>query len=274
MNTSYYRGSFIPALQSVTYEFDPTRGWLYRSTEKCFIKENLAAKQNLYASLGIASSLTSSHGVSTLEAVDATQQFTLDDWQIDGESQRNDLLSHPDLLAIRNFYLPSPDIISTMRTGLNNETSFEDLANNNTDGIATILTGDELALVSEFYNLYLAGTTEFENDADGTGYVLRHSTNVSNRWTQNIADDNVGQIYSTAELITEVTNAALWINTLPPRLVYKISNIPVPDPQLGYFWGWKKSRSRELTAANNRVNIITYYTLALWNVSVLYDAFE
>src|SRR6185312_3728025 len=118
--------------------------YIYRAGYKGLNKVNCDNLRAYFVNLGIACRIRTAHGVTDVEAVDSTQEFTLDDWQLDGESQRNDLLSHPDLLAIRNFYLPSPDIISVMRTGLNSEMSFDDLKDQNTDGFVTVLTGDEL----------------------------------------------------------------------------------------------------------------------------------
>ncbi len=191
-------------------------------------------------------------------------------------------MSHNTIMAIQSRYLTtdpetSIDVVASMKNGLSKDSQFLAVtfgtADDPDEDFRTDISALDLATLQIFYNLALRGSTEFQNDADGTGYVLKHTTNVSNTWTENIADSNVGMIYSTAELITEVTNVLLWINPLDARRVYKISNIPVPLPQLGYFWGWKKSRSNEQTAANNRVSIQTHYTLALWNTSVLYTAF-
>src|SRR5690606_6075756 len=103
-------------------------------------------------------------------------------------------------------------------------------------------------------------------------YVLRHTTNVSNRWNVNIADINVNRLYTTAQLLSEAQNAGLWNYPLPPRLAYKINAIAVPTVQSGYLWSWLKSASSEASAANNRVNIVTEYALDQWSTDLYQTA--
>ncbi len=100
-------------------------------------------------------------------------------------------------------------------------------------------------------------------------YVLRHTSNTNAQSTYNVSDNNVNCIYTTAQLISEVTNSLLWTYPLPNRLNAKINNIPVqsadPNEAAYYLWGWKKSASREQINAQFRVDIVTEYILALWS---------
>jgi hypothetical protein len=269
MNTSYYRGGLLPKLQSETNDYDPLRGFIYRATFRGLSADEMLALQSDYIRRGIACSITYSLGVSMLEVVDSTQQFTLDDWQLNGDEERIDIFSHPDVIATVNEFssdeADAQSVYASIRQHLENQ---DDPATAFTDpNLDVFALGQPGELLQFYYSLYQRGTTEFENDVDGSGYVLSHSTNVSNRYQTNIADVNVGRVYSTAELLTEVQSSALWKNPLDARRVYKIANIPAPAPQDNYFWGWKKSRSSENTAANNRVSIQTHYKLALWSIA-------
>lgn len=271
MAISYYRGAFYAKLQEESSHFDPLRGYVYRATFKSLSALECQALQSDYVQLGCECELKTSFGVSSLSVIDSTQEFTLDDWQVGKDSYLQDLFSHPTILAILGGFTEDGQFnIGKIRDSLENN---EEASAVVTDLTASGYSPDEAATVGRFYSLYQRGTTEFENDTDGSGYVLQHTTNVSNRWQQNISDFNVGQIYSTAELLSEVQDSGLWINPLPPRLAYKIATLPAPPPQGDYFWGWRKSSGTENTSANNRIGIRTNYTLALWSTD-LYASFE
>lgn len=276
MAIQYYRGAFYAQLQSESSHFDPQRGYVYRATFKSLSAEQCEGIQNDYIQQGCECELETILGVTTLHVVDSTQEFTLDDWQLDGENFTIDLFSHPTLLNLANLTSgsdPGESFFGLLRDSLDNH--IEPFGNGSvyTTFISLGWSVDEATTIAKFYTLYLRGSDQYENDMDGSGYVLKHTTNVSNRWQTNIADNNVGQIYSTAELLSEVQDSSLWTNPIPPRLAFKIANFPPPVPQPDYFWGWRKSRSNEGTAANNRVGIGTNYTLALWS-SVEYIPFQ
>lgn len=267
-----YRGSFRAAIQSETNDFDPVRGYIYRAIFRGINQDQMLAIQSDYVQSGVACSLTGSHGVYTLEVVDSTREYTLDDWQLDGNEERLDLFSHPTLLAIFGGNFDSPTANASyeiLRQAVEDNSKVSAVYS---QFQAAGYSDSDSATIARFYGLYIRGTTEFENDTDGSGYVLKHQTNVSNRWQVNISDFNVGKIYTTAELLSEVQSTALWIKPIEPRLAYKIAHFPAPNPQPNFAWGWKKSRSTESTAANNRVAIQQFYTLALWSTD-LYQTF-
>lgn len=101
-------------------------------------------------------------------------------------------------------------------------------------------------------------------------YVLRHNTNVSESSGYNVSDDNVLAIYTTAQLLAEVTDGGLWLRPLPNRLEAKINSIyampmPAPDDDW-YLLGWLKKPSTETAGASNRVDITTDYVLYNWSL--------
>jgi hypothetical protein len=111
------------------------------------------------------------------------------------------------------------------------------------------------------YGLCSSGSTHFYLGQ----YVLRHTTNVSAAYSTNVSDQNVEQIYTTQQLLAEVTNPLYWVISLPPRLVYKIQNIPAPPAQAGYLWSWRKLPSSESSTAGGRIEIVTEYWLEQWS---------
>lgn len=96
-------------------------------------------------------------------------------------------------------------------------------------------------------------------------YVLRHTTNCSASYGGNISDSNVFKIYTTAQLLSEVQDATLWIQPMAGRLVTKIGAIPAPDDRTGYQWGWLKKPSTEALTPDNRIEITTEYWLEQWS---------
>lgn len=120
------------------------------------------------------------------------------------------------------------------------------------------------ATLLAFYNAMITGVTHYLV----YHWVLRHTTNAPADFTQNIADDGVGTVYTTGSLISEISNSSYWINPCPPRLVEKIGNITLPA-ESGYTTGWLKKPSNESSAANNRINISTEYVFSNW-INVLY----
>jgi hypothetical protein len=94
-------------------------------------------------------------------------------------------------------------------------------------------------------------------------YVLRHTTNISNQYEFALpADDNVEFVYSTAQLLSEVTNSLYWGFPLPPRLETKILSIEIQQASSDDItWGWRKLPSQETTAGGNRIDVSQEYWL-------------
>jgi len=109
----------------------------------------------------------------------------------------------------------------------------------------------------------LKGQTEYENPT----YVLRHTSYTSATDTYNSNLANVMQIYSPAQLLTEVGSG--WAYNLPTRLYSKIASIPfqsAPGDESSYYtWGWLKKITREPVLSNFIVEVSTEYELGLWS---------
>lgn len=112
--------------------------------------------------------------------------------------------------------------------------------------------------VKYFADDYLRGRTNFVHGK----YLLRHTTNAPDNFGPNQADFNVEKIYSISQLLSECQSSSLWVLPLPGYLAYKILSYPVPaNLPPNYMWGALKLGSNALTAARNRVEIVTEYLI-------------
>ena len=109
----------------------------------------------------------------------------------------------------------------------------------------------------------IKGQVEFESPTR----ILRHTSYCSAGATYNSSAAHEEQIYTTAQLLSEVGSG--WTYNLPPRLYSKIAGLPVQSPAVQespyYTWGWLKRFSREPVLANFMVEVSTEYELGLWS---------
>lgn len=252
------RGSLFPQSQKTVVRYDPQTGIV---VENDFNGAGQPEMQALFYDAiqsGIAGQITYENDKASLQTTDSTQQTTLDTWQIVGNEDSPDILTHPTILA---FNLDSKDT-ATMRRACSDDNviKWDDVyaKMNDTDN------GDAL---KKFFDLYKRGSQQYRK----AQYVIRHSTNCPSRNLPNIADVGIETIYTFARLLSEVQSSALWLFPMPANLVYQISNIPVPTGRDGYRFGWLKSPPTKTTSANNRIDITTEYTLELWSLTLYPD---
>ncbi|MEN6533321.1 MAG: hypothetical protein ABFD89_06635 [Bryobacteraceae bacterium] len=109
----------------------------------------------------------------------------------------------------------------------------------------------------------LKGQTEYMKPT----YVLRHTSYCSAGATYNANVAGSMLIYSTAQLLSEVSRG--WTYNLPQRLNSKVAAIPyqsAPGEEASYYtWGWLKKITREPVLANFMVEVSSEYELALWS---------
>lgn len=251
-----YRGTLAPLLQGVTDRSSPSDGFVRELEYRGMSEAHARALFLQYIGAGFEAELQVRHGICTLIATDTSGAVTIDTWEIGANEVLASSLKNP-----RNFGIPANDLLILayiQKDGLKKD-----------DAIAAILedTGQTVTWGGSAASQRLLERIKAGSDSYFTSqYVLRHTTNVSNRYDINISDVGVNMIYSTAELLSETQNANSWVYPLPGRLAYKINNIPVPSiTPSNYQWGWLKSASTEATAANNRINIATEYKLFQWS---------
>lgn len=244
-------------MQRQVFRFDPSRGETVLTSWKGANQLDVEAIANVDAIEGVSYDLTFERGIASLNDDNATLNNPIDVWELAGNDERKDLFQNPIWANVL-----TDDMLALIRQHLDdNDTPTQAFAGGQTPDIS----GFVGTSIERAYARYQSGNEEFENDAYGGGYVLKHTTNVPARWGVNVADFNVGYVYSTSELISEIGSFALWVYPAPFRLQYKINHIPVPTLREYFRWGWKKSRSNEDTTAHNRVNIVTSYVLEQWS---------
>jgi hypothetical protein len=243
------KGDLQPFLQSETWDYDPSRGFIHTIVLEGASRDRMQAWQNAYVRSGIpCRRVDVKGGKSTLSIEDNTIQYTLDIWEIVGNEESRDGLSHPIVLA-----QCTDAQVFTMRNNLENNMAPEDAFADET--LSTLS-----AQVRRFYAMQKRGATEYRRGQ----YVLRHRTNAPGGWQENVDDWGVGCVYTTAQLLSEVRSSYYWTKPLPDRMAYKISHIPYPNYVDFYQWGWLKDLSTESTTAYNRIDIQTNYTLEQW----------
>jgi hypothetical protein len=266
-----YRGTLSPLLQRITDHTSPTSGFT-RELEYMGMEETRArALAGYYETLGVDVQVSGALGKWSVVISDTTGSYTIDTWEIAANQIQPLVFENPLIQAIGTAGGRAV-VQFAIETGLKPAEAVSDF-NKSTELKAQYNSGSDVAWPTEpalirLYDRGKKGKTEYAS----TGYVLRHTTNVSNRWSVNIADVGVNMLYGTATLLSEAQSSGLWIYPLPGRLAYKINNIPVPAVQTGYYWSWLKSASSESTSANNRVNIVTDYTLDQWSTD-LYETY-
>lgn len=255
-------GTLSPVPQTPEVRYDPTRGIWYRlawesagdNLESIALQCQAARVGYEHTKSGHKSRLIAEAGGSQL----GYQDVLADNWQILANEIQKDVREHP-------FALAMEESAAGMIGKVENDVTLYNQGKGSGDPDWIDISGNASAVL--LFNMLVRGTTHY---ALGQ-YVLRHTTSVSQGYAANISDLNVEKTYTTTQLLAEVTNGALWIYPLPPRLVYKLQNIAAPAARTNYLWGWRKLPSTEVTAAGNRIEISTEYWLEQWHTT-LYPA--
>lgn len=92
-------------------------------------------------------------------------------------------------------------------------------------------------------------------------YAVRLTQTVGNTFSQQISDNNVLNIYTTAQLFNEAQGNG---TPIPARLRFKLENIPT-QTATGFVWGYLKQPSTENQVGGGKIQIITEWILELWD---------
>ncbi len=244
-----------PIRRPVEISYDPTRGQIITARWES-LGQDLAGVANTYANNRIAFNWTNSPHKSVLVAQASAAQLgyperIVDTWQILANEIQKDLKEFPPVLAMEAAY---PGTLGYITRDV-------DLYNQGKPPGTPAIPAGANPTAGKLFNLLIRGTTHFPVSQ----YVLKHSTNVSNAYAQNVADVNVGKVYTTAALLKEVQDKNSWVFPLPGRMAFKITNIPAPAAVTDYQWGFRKLASTETTTADNRIEISTEYWLEQWS---------
>jgi len=258
------RGSALAWRQPDRVTYDPVRGVTRYAVWECIddVTVDLLAQQ--YLALQLCYTITSSGTKHRLEieipggSTDPLAQIQpQDNWQMPGNEIQKSQWEH------KKAVLFDPDLVAFAVKNIDAGTKFADfITAAQADPTLALLLPTDTTDLKRAYNLVQRGSTHF-----ATGqYVLKHSTNVGHNYQANVADLNVGMLYTPDQLISEITNPQLWVLPCPPRLIFKIRNLAAPDPHPDYLWSWRKLQSTEATAAGGRIEIATEYWLEQWSL--------
>jgi hypothetical protein len=314
MGTPVNRGTSDPVLQKQTYQFDWRRGGTYTEEYKGISQAKMIQKYNgvVYLVSNAQLSLANSMAELRLEysgdgssGSTSSKALTIDRWEIPEPKTEKPLVSHPGIYDIFYFLGGLDNGLGATDAAVQNYTAqFQKgvaalaLPNDQTDKTlsppvvtpgwftaANFPGWSELTSVPNYiplaayltrqYNKCLNGQTHYQSSA----YSVRHTTNTPSYWSANISDFNVNCIYTTAQMLSELTDPSLWNFPLPGRLQYKISaadaafiqaltNTMLGSPSLnryGYQVGWLKSPSAEASVGRNRVEIQGEFVLDQWS---------
>jgi hypothetical protein len=260
--------------------FDPVSGWTTTERFQCAKPETIQGVLQEWASAG--KSITCIDGESHTDITVRTGGLSgsttpegqstdtpVDSYQLLGNEIQRSIWEHPIALKLQAHDRTS---IGYIRHRIEKATTSSEYDESVFDSFI-VAPGGSVTLRNYAVYLYRLGVKGVEHYALGQ-YVLRHSRTVGDRTTLDFLDDNVEEIYTTSDLLAELTSASLTY-PLPKRLQNKIDRIEKKMNTFtvdGYRFGWRKLPSTETTVAGNRLEISTEYWLERWNVEALYKA--
>ena len=254
------RGDGYPLLQKFTGRYSPTSGWSY---DQEFSGLDLTLMQNLantYGALGCEYELSYGDGKATLRTVDNRGNITIDTWEIGVNHTSKGSVQNPNngvAIAYREI------IARALKDGISLDEAVQALDDDLGDNVYPEDITTNPAAMRLWARLQL-GQDAYNFDQ----YVLRHTTNASNRGYYNVADNNVNHIYTYSQFLNEITNNGYWFFPAPPEILGALSVIfwGLATADSYFLQGALKGGSPRSTAANNRVNIVTEYAIDVWSI--------
>lgn len=252
-------GNIGPILVSKRLSYSPSRG-ISETTEYESAGDNLGGIATECIESGVQYEMLQNGRRSRLSFTkepvvggDAATEITTDRWELLANEVSFNIRSHP---RVRAMAATGPESVASAEGYY--QTYLEDKTTPPADHAIWTATTSEGYL----FRLLVNGASAYYSGQ----YVLRHTTNVSNAYDTNVADLGVEFIYTTAQLISEISSSQYWLQPCPGRLRAKIERIENQGSgAAGFMWGWRKLPSTETTAANNRIDISTEYQLGDWS---------
>lgn len=222
--------------------------------------ENLSA---IYQDAGIEYEITFQNGIATMRTIDTTGTITIDVWEIAASRGSFSVFGSPKVIA----NVSVNDLKVLTRAYLDRTTLADAVSalNGTNPPPSPLYTEPNTVADSPTKRLY----EKVKNGEEATflldQYTLRHTTNAPNRGFLNVADVNVNRIYTQAQFFSEITNASYWVFPAPQEIIGALNSIffGLGNPPTNFIKGALKGGSSRITAAQNRVNIVTEYLLAL-----------
>jgi hypothetical protein len=267
----FHRGTPEPQRQRKTRRYNPEGGYIETTDWSSFSEAQILALFNWGAGQGLEVEMSSRMGRHDLTMTDTRGETRIDRWEFGVSEEQPSLLQNPHLdVNVNGGVIPEDHrfiIGIALKKGITLADAYTDAdVTDKYDPVSTI-TPDQVARVRRIHELMTNNQTQFQTGR----LVLRHITNVSNRYNVNVADVDENSIYYHSDFLAEVLSPSLWIFPLPGRLEYKATsffNRHEPAARDYYLWGWLKSVSPETAVSNQRVEIQTTYKLDFWSTDI------
>ncbi len=263
-------GTPLPVRKPDVVRFDPTRGVVRDLSWEAAIPTTL----NPVASLLLASRMSYNLSgelpariVASASGSDLGQpEITTDNWQILANELQRHIFQGQVALQLEQNVPGALSQVESNYTLVSTPGTTPRMTPSTITWDDPSVSGNDLSASIGLLSLLMRGATHTPESQ----YVVKHTVNISQNFTTNIADAHVGQIYTTAQLLTEITDGSLWTYPLPPRLVTKINAIETPAARTNYTIGWRKLAATETTSAENRIEISTEYWFGQWFTATVY----
>jgi hypothetical protein len=265
------RGDPTPKLQRKTRRYNPEGGYVEMTDWASFSEAQILSLLNWAGNNGVEAEMTSRMGRHEITLTDTRGETRIDRWEFGVSEEQPSILQNPRLdvsvggETITEIYRLAIGVALRDGSSLDDACASKDVTTKN--GGTAITPPSATHRTRRVFELMKNGQTQYQTG----NLVLRHTTNVSNRYATNISEVDENSIYYQADFLAEVSSTSLWIFPLPGRLYAKAQsffNRHEPAAKAYYLYGWLKSVSPETAVSNNRVEIVTTYKLDFWSTDL------
>ena len=249
------------------YSYNPRDGFHWRTPYR-----GLAADINAFAALqetyGYGVDVEAdAQGVFATCTVTTPGENPVHTWQLEGSRSEQSIWEHPKAQALKVYDPSAPAklqaLVNDYPGTVTSPFDLTKLPGGGGSGALVIGTGSNTTANRYAVDLFW----QIVRGADHFGYahyVLHHSFVVPFAFSSAVSTANVMQIYTTAQLLTEVDGMD---SSFPSGMTTAINAIvaPMASPDR-FLWGWLKSPASDNTLPNYRREISQYYELAMWSL--------
>lgn len=259
------RGDPTPKLQRKTRRYNPEGGYVETTDWASFSESQILAMLNWAGNNGVEAEMTSRMGRHEITLTDTRGETRIDRWEFGVSEEQPSILQNPHLdeningSAVTEEYRFAIGVALKYGISLDAACVHEDVETK----YGALSLPSDTSRTRRIYEMMVNNQTQYQTGR----LVLRHTTNVSNRYASNVSEVDENSIYYHADFLAEVLSTSLWVFPLPGRLEYKATsffNRHEPAAKTYYLYGWLKSVSPETAVSNNRVEIQTTYKLDFW----------
>ncbi len=267
--SAVYLGDFsVTGPHDVNYKYTPNQGWTTTFTYTGQ-QARIDTIADQYAISNTGASLEISQDSSPLRKLvvtfdykydgsPTTSEVPINNWELLGSDLNKDVYEGERMIAL------GASVITAIRLAVQNvnaadvttaATAYSDATGAIT--AAALAAGVSQSDALDFFDVLVKGTTSFPHSE----FVLKRTQSVSNTYATKFALNDINKLYTTEQILAEAE--------IPSTIIFDISLIEVPPPQLGYTWAWLKRSPQVATSAGARIQVTQEYWLEQW-ADILY----